>query len=176
MALDARYEGCSWKAELCVIDPREERCWYHVDCYAVPAWWLWDCHWGMMHGLLAACHWLALTHWSWVMHICISNLTFIGSDNGLSPGRHQAIIWTNAGILWIGPLGINFSENWIRIQTFSFQKMHLKMLSVKWCPFCLGLNVFTWMGVIETALHSGLAAVHCGYSIFQKPMTVPCVA
>ena len=23
----------------------------------------------------------------------------IGSDNGLSPGRRQAIIWTNAGIL-----------------------------------------------------------------------------
>ena len=31
-------------------------------------------------------------------HICIGNLTIIGSDNGLSPGRRQTIIWTNAGI------------------------------------------------------------------------------
>ena len=43
-------------------------------------------------------------------HICIGKLTNIGSDNGLSPGRRQAIIWTNAGMLLIGPLGTNFSE------------------------------------------------------------------
>ena len=36
-----------------------------------------------------------LAHWGGVMHICVSKLTIIGSDNGLSPGRHQAIIWTN---------------------------------------------------------------------------------
>ena len=34
----------------------------------------------------------------------------IGSDNGLLPGQHQAIIWTNVGILLIGPLGTNFNE------------------------------------------------------------------
>ena len=44
------------------------------------------------------------------MHICVSELIIIGSDNGLSPGRRQAIIWINAGILFIGPLEINFSE------------------------------------------------------------------
>ena len=36
------------------------------------------------------------------MHICILELTIIGSDNGLSPGKHQAIIRTNDGILLIG--------------------------------------------------------------------------
>ena len=56
-----------------------------------------------------------LTHWGRVTHICISNLTIIGSDNGLSPDRRQAIIWTNAGILLIGPLGTNFSEILIEI-------------------------------------------------------------
>ena len=61
-----------------------------------------------------------LTHWGRVTHICVRKLTLIGSDNGVSPGRHQAIIWTNAGILLIGPLGTNFSENLIGIQTFSF--------------------------------------------------------
>ena len=30
---------------------------------------------------------------------CVGILTIIGSDNGLSPGRRQAIIWTNAGLL-----------------------------------------------------------------------------
>ena len=52
----------------------------------------------------------ALTHWGRVTPICASKLTIIGSDNGLSPGRHQAIIWTNAGILLIRTLGTNFSE------------------------------------------------------------------
>ena len=84
---------------------------------------------------------LTLTHWGRVTHICVVNLTIIGSDNGLSPGRRQALIWTNAGILLIGPLGTNFIEILIGIQTFSFKKMHLKMSSAKWRPFCLGLNV-----------------------------------
>ena len=51
-----------------------------------------------------------LTHWGRVTHICVGNLITIGSDNGLSPGRRQAIIWTNTGILLIGHLGTNFSE------------------------------------------------------------------
>ena len=72
--------------------------------------------------------------------MCVGKLTINGSDNGLLPGRRQAIIWTNAGILLIGPLGTNFSEILIRIQTFSFKKLHLKMSSAKWRLFCLGLN------------------------------------
>ena len=47
-------------------------------------------------------------------HICVGKLAIIGSDNGLSPGRRQAIFWTNAEILSIGPLGTNFSENFNR--------------------------------------------------------------
>ena len=82
-----------------------------------------------------------LTHWGRVTHICFSKLTIIGSDNGLSPGRRQAIIWTNAGILLIGPLGTNFSEIIIEILKFSFKKMRMKVSSVKRRPFCLGLNV-----------------------------------
>ena len=74
-------------------------------------------------------------------HICVGKLTHTGSDNGLSPGRRQAIIWTNVGLLLIRPLGTNFSEIVIGIQTFSFKKMYLKMSSAKWRPFCLGLNV-----------------------------------
>ena len=68
-------------------------------------------------------------------------LTISCSNNDLLPGRCQAIIWTNAGILLIVPLGTNFSEILIKTYTFSFKKMHLKMSSGKWRPFCLGLNV-----------------------------------
>ena len=89
-----------------------------------------------------------LTHWGRVTHICVSELTIIGSDNGLSPGRCQAIIWTNAGIVLIGPWGTNFSEILIEILAFSFKKMHLKMSSGKWRPFCLGLNVLTYYGLV----------------------------
>ena len=85
-----------------------------------------------------------LTHWGWVMHICVSKLTIIGSDNGLSPGWHQAIIWTNAGILLFGPLGTNFNEISIKIYIHSFKKVHFKMSSGIWQPFCLGLSVLSW--------------------------------
>ena len=61
---------------------------------------------------------MALSHWGRVTHICVSNLTIIGSDSGLSPSRRQAIIWTNAAILLL----------------------HLEM-SVKRQPCCLRLNV-----------------------------------
>ena len=46
----------------------------------------------------------------------------VGSDNGLAPDRRQDIIWANDGILSIGPLGTNFSENPIEIYIFSFKK------------------------------------------------------
>ena len=64
-----------------------------------------------------------------------------GSDNGLAPIRHQAIIWNNAGLLLIGSLGTNFREIWIKIKQFSFMRKHLKMTAAKWQPFCLVLNV-----------------------------------
>ena len=90
-----------------------------------------------------------LTHWGRVTHLWISKLTSIASDNGLSPGRRQAIIWTNAGILLIGPLGTNFREILSEIHTFSFKKMRLKMSSGKWRPFCLGLNVLNRIPRLE---------------------------
>ena len=106
--------------------------------------------WG--HGWLAhlyiwAIRYPWLTHWGWVTHICVSNLTIIGSDNGLSPGRRQAIIWTNAGILLIRTLGTNFSEILGEIHSFSFSKIHLKMSSAKWRLFGLGLNELTHCGL-----------------------------
>ena len=56
-------------------------------------------------------------------HTCVNKLAIIGSDKGLSPDWRQAIIWANAGILLIGPLGTNFSEILIEILAFSFKKI-----------------------------------------------------
>ena len=82
-----------------------------------------------------------LTPWGRVTHICVSNLTIIDSGDDLSPGRRQAIIWINAGILFIRSIVTNFNEISIDIRKFLFKKIYLKMSSVKWRPFCLGLNV-----------------------------------
>ena len=43
--------------------------------------------------------------------LCIGKPTITGSDNGLSPGQCQAIIWTNAGMLLIWPLGNKLQWN-----------------------------------------------------------------
>ena len=117
-----------------------------------------------LHSLYLACN--VLTHWGRGTHICLSRLTITGSDNGLSPGRHQAIIWTNAGTLLIGPLGTNFSENSIEILTFSFTKMRLKVSSAKWRPFCLGLNVLTSRSHTLLCSFSGklLLGCHLGWN------------
>ena len=81
-----------------------------------------------------------LTETEWRIY-CVSKLKIIGSDNGLMPCRCQAIIWSNAGVLLIGPLGPNFSQNLMETNTLPFMKMHLKMSSGKWRPFCHGLNM-----------------------------------
>ena len=79
-----------------------------------------------------------LTHHFWISETHLTHLpqcrtyasvtwVSIGSDNVLSPDRRQAIMRTNAGILLIGPSGTRFSEIQIKIQKFSFMKVHFKM-------------------------------------------------
>ena len=84
----------------------------------------------------------------WVTYICISEVTIIDSDNGLSPGWRQAITWANVGILWNGPLGTNFigrnfNCNWnIFINENGFKNVICEMAAilsqhqyVNICPF-----------------------------------------
>ena len=98
-----------------------------MPCHFIWTWWLIQCY--NLNSLRPSDAW------------CVGKLIIIASDKGLLPGRRQAIIWTNAVILLIGPLGTKFNEILIEIHTFSFAKMHLKMSSAKWHPFCLGPNV-----------------------------------
>ena len=113
----------------------------------------------------------SLTHWGRVTHICVGKLTIIGSDNGLSPGRRQAIIWTNAGILLIGPPGTKFNEILIGIHTFSFKEMHLKMSSGKWWPFCLGLNVLN-ISALRHGRREGRRHNACGGLIDSRHLRI----
>ena len=69
--------------------------------------------------------------------MCASEVIIIGSYNSVSPGRHQANIWTNAGILLFGPLGINFNEILIEIKNFqenAFEIVVCKMTSISSQP------------------------------------------
>ena len=118
----------------------------------------------------------SLTQWGRATHICVSKLTTIGSDNGLSPGWRQAITLTNAGVLLIGPLGTNFGEHLIIIFIFSFKNMYFKM-SENLRPFCLGLNVlgqtlhwFKWQPHIDvsTLLEGGVVDIYFLYGRYSS--------
>ena len=111
---------------------------------------------------------MSLTHWGRAVHIYASKLTIIASDNDLSPGRRQAIIWNNAGILSIGCLGTNFSEILIEILTFSFKKMHFKVSSAKRQPFCLGLNELTSNVILQQSCPQPRIAFYFIYSTPQN--------
>ena len=90
---------------------------------------------------------MVLTHWDRVTQKCVSKLTIIGSDNCLAPDRWQAITWTNAGILLIGPSGTGFSEILIEIHTFSFKKIHLEMVANLSQPQCVKPSYLYIMGI-----------------------------
>ena len=78
------------------------------------------------------------THWGQVTLICLSNLTIIGSGNGLSPGRCHAITWTHAGILLTDKLQWNFNQiSYIFIQASAFEKVFCKMADILSQPQCL---------------------------------------
>ena len=79
-----------------------------------------------------------LTHWGRVTHICVNKITIIGSDNGLSPGRRQAIIWTIAGILLIEPRGTSFNRNSIIfIHENEFESVVCEMAAILFRPQCV---------------------------------------
>ena len=106
---------------------------------------------------LNICH--SLTHWGRMAYICVGKLTIIVSDNGLSPGRRQAIVWTNAEILLIGRPRTYFIEILIEIQIFPLTNMLenavCEMLSILSRPQCvlkrnLQKNIHVWNYCMNT--------------------------
>ena len=110
-----------------------------------------------------------------VTHICVGNLTIVGSDNGMASGRRQAFIWINAG-MFIGPLGTNFSEILIEIHIFSFKKMHLKMLkfvhfySTKCISKCGSQNGgnFVAASMCQSVTHTVFTRFLCTFSTARR--------
>ena len=78
--------------------------------------------------------------------ICVSKLTIIiiVSNNGLSTGRRQATIWTNAGLLLIGQLGTNFMEILIEISIFSLKKCIWKCRQEMCAQFVSDVMMILW--------------------------------
>ena len=101
-----------------------------------------------------------LTDWGQLTHTCV-----IGSNNGLSPGRCQAIIWTNAGILLIRTVGTNFSEILSGIHIFSLTKMHLNMAFVICRLSCIGLNVSRNKTRISHIHVASILPIKCTYLV-----------
>ena len=85
----------------------------------------------------------------------------------------KPLFWTNVGLVSTGPLGTNLSEFVIKIQNFSFMKMHLKISPAKWRPFCPGGEELTalselpvhYSDVIMSVMVSQIISV----SIFTQP-------
>ena len=83
---------------------------------------------------------IRITQWVWVTHIFVKKLTTIGSDNCLSPGRCQAIIWITAGIK---PFETNVSQIFIFfylynfIQENAFENVVWKMAAILSRPQCV---------------------------------------
>ena len=82
------------------------------------------------------------------------------------PSHH----WSSVGILWIGPLGTNLSEILIEIYIFSFKKMHLKMSSGKWQPFCLSLNVLIHCGTQSMTSSNGNISTLLSICAWNSPV------
>ena len=72
-----------------------------------------------------------------------SNLEKIGQLTPESPVRHEAIIWTNAGIMLIGSLGINFGDIWIKIYYFLLKESAFENVVCEMGTFqCLNVLIF----------------------------------
>ena len=107
------------------------------------------------------------THWGRVTHKCVGNLTIIGSDNGLSPGRCQAITWTNVEILLI----VN-RNSYIFIQENPFENVVFEMASNFSRPRCdkwqildingLFISIEIYQQVTTTGPHWWLASIRLG--------------
>ena len=95
-----------------------------------------------------------MTH---VNDVCISKLTIIGSDNGLSPARHYKplsgpVSWNI--VIWTLRNKLHWNVNKNYFHTFSFKKCIWK-----WRPFCFCLNVLNTLCSMKYSSHKGRAYV-----------------
>ena len=87
-------------------------------------------------------------------HKTLSALLHIVSDNGFLPVRRQGTIWTNAGLLLIGPWGTNFSEILIELLIIFIQE-----------------SAFEYVVCEMAAI---LSPLQCAYHVFPMHYHIPC--
>ena len=96
-------------------------------------------------------------------HICVGNLTTIGSDNGLSPCLRQANIWTNDELLLISSLGTNFNEILIVIKDYHLRECIWKCrLGI--CGHCVSASI--WCAYIQKATRNALEL--CATNVYSS--------
>ena len=93
--------------------------WHQAICFSVAFWYSED-------------GWLISASVNWVIN---------SSENGLVPMSHKSSLEPMMTYYEIDCQEQNFSEMLNKICRFSFKKMHFKIVSVKWCPFCSCHNV-----------------------------------
>ena len=115
------------------------------------------------------------THRGRVTHICANKLDnpSLAQIIGLSPARRQAIIWTNADILWNRFYGTISIGILIESRAFSFKK-HFKMSSTKWLSFCLGISVLDThhQHQLNVAEHIENAVLRLFWTMFHRHVFV----
>ena len=90
---------------------------------------------------------MVLTYWGRVTHLCVSKIVSLGSGYGISPGRCQAIFWTNVFCMVNWTVWEKRSGNFQSKSTHIYlSNVHLKLSSAKWWPCCLVLNLWTNRG------------------------------
>ena len=135
---------CQNPCESILILHLEEQCWLeihqtHTQVFVLPRE-----HHGVDSAILKPRSILRhtyLTHWGRVTHVCVSKLTINGSDNGLSPSRHQAIFWNNVRILLIRQSGTNFNEILMEVMDCLSRKSVWKCRLRNGIHFCLSISV-----------------------------------
>ena len=115
-----------------------------------------------------------LTHWGQETHICVDNLTMIGSDNGLSPGRRQAIIriqcWNIVNWKLRNILQWNINRNvYIFIEENAFESVVRKMAATLSQSHCV--NFLSKKGHI--CLFCWNAKIKITNTFFKKFLYIP---
>ena len=108
-----------------------------------------------------------LTQWGRVMYICVSKLGHLWFRQWLvawlAPSHYLNQCWNIVN--WT--LGNKLHWKFFKLYTFSFKKMHLKMPSGKWLPFCLSLNELI-LPRQYTCIWLTMASVFMVFTSFQE--------
>ena len=110
-----------------------------------------------------------LINWGRVTHICVSKINHHWSREWFVAWSAPSHYLNQCWIIVHWNLKNKLQWNLNKICTFTFKKMHLKMSSVKWRPFCLGLNMLRT--IIQRQQTAKYNHVHISMGQYKKDLT-----